>query len=173
MSFEMRSDVELLLTIVDNESDCVDRLTGKVVRLSRKGVAHLTGRAVQTISDYCSGKYNIPMDFWKRLFERTGDTRIWGLLLGDGDTVEVILGDVPPPTNPRAFFKAAVAESGAHHQKQAMIAELLSDGRIDELDRQTVQDYHDAYLRNRHLDAVLHHQIIDVYNRAVAQKEPA
>jgi len=168
---EMRTDRELLLSLVDTEPTVIDRITRQPVVITRKRVAHWTGRAVQTISDYCGGKYNIPIDFWRDILAHHDDPRIADLLLGRLDYELYIHGTARPETG-RDFFRHAVEESGAHHEKQRYIAELLADGRIDELDASTVQKYCDAWVRQRMLDVRLHRSIVDSFNRAMAQKEP-
>lgn len=170
---EMRSDVDLLNALCGEAPIVVDRTTGLAVSLGRKQLAHWTGLAVQTVSDYSTGKYNIPVDFWRRVLDHYLDARIIGLLLGDSHNYELVHhGEVRPNTAPE-FFRDAVEQVGAFVAQQEYIAEILIDGRIDELDGNSVQEYHDAYLRHRLLDAKLHRSIIDKYQRAVAAKAVA
>jgi len=172
MDREMRTDVELLLTLVDNEPTVIDYVTGRPVMVTRKCVARWTGRSIQTISDYVSGRYNIPIEFWARLLEHYHDARIADLVLMHTD-YELFFHDKATPASTRDFFRRAVEESGLHHQKQVYIADLLADGRIDELDASTVQAYADAYVHHRMADAALHRAIIETFNRAMHAKEPA
>ncbi len=173
MEGEMRSDVELLLNLCNKASLVHDRLTRRWVSFSRQRVAHWTGLAVQTVSDYCSGKYNIPIEFWRRILEHCYDPRIVALLLGDPSRWELLIDTDPEPQTGADFFRRAVEDSGAYHEQQKYIAEILADKRIDELDTQTVVDYNDAYAHQRYLGAQLHRGINRVYHDALAAKGAA
>jgi len=162
---EMRTDVELLNALC-NEAPLVMEASGLAFPLSKKRIAHVTGMSVQTVSDYGSGHYNIPIEFWRRLLSYCCDPRIIALLLGDDGRFEVVVHNRLPESEGRDFFKQAVADEGDHYQKMMYVAEMLADGRIDELDRASVQSYHDAYLRHRMTDAALHHAIMRQYRKA-------
>ena len=170
MEGELRTDLELLLDLFNAAPLVRDRATGHCVVFSRKQVAHWTGLALQTISDYCGGKYNIPISFWQRILEHCHDSRIVALLLGDASSWELTMDCNPQPHTGADFFRSAVEQTGAHHEKQTYIAEMLADNRIDELDRQTILDYNDAYAHHRHLDAQLHRSINLAHERSRAAK---
>ena len=173
MEQDMRSDVELLNTLCDEAPLVVDRVTGRSVVLSKKVIALWTGRAVQTVSDYATGKLNIPIEFWRRILEHHFDPRIPNLLFPEDYDHQAIAPWRAEPANARQFFRQAVQESGAHHAKQTYIADILADGRIDELDASTVQDYADAYVHHRALDCQLHRAILQAFNRAMAARKVA
>jgi len=170
---EMRSDVDLLVSLVDSDLTVIDRATGRPVILTRKTIAHWTGMSVQTVSDYCSGKYNIPIDFWRRIIERHFDPRVVALLIGDRIPYEVILYDAPEPETSRDFFRRAVEESGVHHETQTRIADILADGQVDELDGEAVHAYAEAWARHRQVDSHLHRSIITAFNNSLARKARA
>lgn len=173
MEREMRSDAELLVDICNEAPLVLDRVTGRLVPLSRKIVAFWTGLSIQTISDYCLGNINIPIRFWRAILEHTFDRRILELLLPDDYEADVIAPNHASPVNARQFFRAAVEESKAFHDKQCMIADILADGRIDELDANAVQTYADRRAYHKHLEATLHWEIIQAFNRSVAAKAEA
>lgn len=170
MKGEMRSDADLLNALCDEAPHVIDRLTGNVACVSKKVIATWTGLAVQTVSDYATGKYNIPIDFWARILNHYYDSRIARLLFHFRDDVEIMFQQGEIPTS-RSFFSDAVTESGAHHKKQTYIATLLADGRIDELDASTIQAYDDAYYRHREIDCALHAAVMRTYRKSLAAKE--
>ena len=169
MNQQMRGDVELLNLLCD-EAPLVVGKDGASAQLSAKRIAHLTGFAQQTVSDYRRGKYNIPVEFWRRLLEHYPDSRIIALLLGDSGDYEVLYKGYMPADHPADFFRAAVAEEGSHHRKLAYIADILADGRIDELDETTVQSYHDEYVQHRSRDCSLHFAVMQAFRKAQRRK---
>lgn len=170
MEIDLRSDAELLNALCDEAPVVQDRQTGRQMSLAKKVIAAWTGRAVQTVSDYATGRLNIPIEFWRSLLDHYFDPRIVVLLVPDDYDWEVHPTLNDPPRLARQFFRAAVEETGAHHTKQTYIADLLADGRIDELDGLTVQQYADAYHRHRELDWQLHRSIMTAYRSAVSRK---
>lgn len=172
MNGDMRHDVDLLIHLCDTAPIVADRLTGRHVQLSRKQIAEWTGLSVQTISDYGTGVRNIPVGFWRDLLRRCFDPRIVALLTGDDAAIEVIYQPLSREPTARDFFRQAVETEGAHHEQMKQVAELLADGRVDELDARTVQAYSDAWYRHRLVDAQLHRSIMDTYQRAVTKETP-
>ncbi len=168
MDREMRSDAELLNCLCD-EAPVITFASGGVASLSKKLIAQWTGRSVQTVSDYATGKLNIPIDFWSRILVHFHEPRIVALLLGDSLYEYTRLPADAQPTG-RQFFKDAVTESGAHHEKMKHIAGILEDGHINELDARRVQEYHDSYIQHRYRSAVLHHQVMHAFQRSRAEK---
>lgn len=166
---EMRSDVDLLNALCDEAPVVEDLVTGRPVAISRKLLAQWTGVSIQTVSDYGTGKYNIPLDFWSRILAHHFDARIPAMLFAQcGYPVTFGMCRVPVSCE-RGFFKSAVEESGAYHETQKQIAELLADGRIDELDASTIQKYDDAHCRFISLSVGLHATIMRRYREAVSE----
>ena len=168
---EMRTDAELLNRLVDTAPIVVDRLTDHAVQLSRATVAAWTGLAVQTISDYCTGKLNIPVVFWQRILLHHLDLRIVRLILPLNCACEVYATELPPIRSARAFFKQALELEGAHHAMMNRIVDIIADGRIDELDADSIKAYHDAYHAHRTRDDQLHRMVMIAYQDAPAPSE--
>ena len=173
MDHEMRSDVDLLVDIFNNNPLVTDRAIGRQVVVTRKLVSYWTGVSIQTISTYCTGQHNIPIHFWRVLFSKCPDPRIPALLLGYEENYELILHDDDESCAPREFFKEAVENNGTHHETQKYIAEIIADGRIDELDERSVTDYHDAYIVHRQTEARLHRAIMNTYQRHAVKARAA
>ena len=173
MNGEMRNDVDLLIQLFDEAPIVQDRVTGHPVAFSRKVVSYWTGLSIQTVSDYATGKINIPISFWRSILQRFFEPRIVVLLLPAEDYLcEIVPLTIQPDTS-KGFFRRAVEETGAFHAKQQRIAEILADGQVDELDEKSVPAYDDAYLRHRAMDASLHRSILTAYNRSVLAREAA
>jgi len=167
---DVRRDAELLDDLLSAAPLVCDRVTGVHVVLSAKQIAAWTDRSVQMISQYKNGQTNIPVDFWRHVLRHYCDIRIVALLCPDNCLIEVInVAEQSPETAP-AFFRQAVESEIEHHDKQRYLAELLADGRIDELDELTVRNYDDAFHSHRTRDAALHRAVIHAWNRAVAAK---
>lgn len=167
---EMRSDVDLLNALCDEAPVVHDLVSGRCEVLSRKLIAAWTGVSIQTVSDYGTGKYNIPLDFWARILAHHFDPRIPRLLFGQCGYPVTFGMCIVSPGAERGFFRSAVEESGAYHETQKQIAELLADGRIDELDEKTIQKYDDAHARFISLSVGLHSAIMRRYRDAVAER---
>lgn len=168
MESEMRSDAELLNCLC-NEAPVITYSSGAIGSLSKKTLAEWSGRSIQTVSDYATGKLNIPIDFWARILTHYHEPRIVALLLGDG-LYECYRLPAEGQRCCRQFFVDAVTESGAHHEKMRIVAEILQDGHINELDGRKVQEYHDSYIQHRDRSAILHHQIMNAYQRSRAER---
>lgn len=167
---EMRSDVDLLNCLCDEAPVVTDLVTGLPVAISRKLLARWTGVSIQTVSDYGTGKYNIPLDFWSRVLAHHFDPRIPRMLFTHCGFPVCFGMCIVSPGAERGFFKSAVAESGAYHETQKQIAELLSDGRIDELDENTIQKYDDAHARFISLSVGLHATIMRRFRAAISER---
>jgi len=50
------------------------------------------------------------------------------------------------------------------------LANIIADGRIDELDNASVTAYHAAYMKHRMRDAQLHAAIIDRHTKSFSRK---
>ena len=171
MANEMRTDAELLDALLNEASILIDQNHNRAHSFNVKVVAHWTGLSVQTISDYRTGKTNIPVDFWRRILEHNFDMRIVRLLIPDAYHADITpLTAGPPRTGPQ-WFRQAVEAEGKHHEQQVYLAEILADGRVDETDAATIQAYDDAFFVHRQRDALLHRAIVTEYRRAVARKE--
>lgn len=163
---EMRSDADLLNNLCDSGACVRDRVTGRGVCITRKLIAEWTGYSIQAISDFGTGKTRIPAHFWKDFLRHHFDGRIIDLFVPDEYGSEFVDLRINPPQTGRSFFKDAVATMGLYHEQQKYIAEILADGRVDELDAATVQRYADAYAHHRHEDAALHRAILHKFNTA-------
>lgn len=166
MVYEMRTDADLLNKLCDEAPLVTDRVTGRIVTLSRQTLAYWTGMSVQTISDYATGKHNIPADFWRRVLEHYVDPRILLLLLPDDGCFDVCVTDRATPADEPAFFKEALALQKAHNEQLTYILDILSDGRIDELDASTIHQYRDAHHGHRLRDAQLYRAINATFSAA-------
>ena len=173
MCHEMRTDAELLGTILNEAPVVRDRQTGRPFVLSAKVLAGWTGRSIQTVSDYRIGKTNIPVDFWKLLLTRFIDNRILALFT-PGD-MDIEMHSIPACRHETAsaFFIETLKAEREHSEMQQWIAEILADGQVDELDASTIQKYDDAYHVHRVRDAALHRGILTRFNRAMAAREVA
>ena len=152
----MRTDAELLNHLVDVAPIVVDRLTSHALQLSRATVAAWTGLAVQTISDYCTGRLNIPVSFWQRILLHHLDLRIVHLILLLNCACEIYATELPPISSARAFFRQALELEGTHHAMMSRIVDIIADGRVDELDTESIEAYHDTYHDHRERDDRLH-----------------
>ena len=171
MRYEMGTDTDLLNGLVNSGDIVVDRLTGHKVALSRKQFAYWTARSVQTISDYGTGKHNIPLDFWRRILAHHFDQRILHLLIPDDVDVEVAFLNARPLSSPQEFFRHAIELEGAHHRTMMRITDILADGRVDELDAAAVKAYHASHCAHRDLDSTLHREIMRTFNQSTAHQE--
>ena len=173
MSHDVRSDAEFLCHLCDSCPCVADRATGVHITITAKLIAHWTGLSLQTVSDYKTGKTNIPVGFWRALLEHTFDLRILALICPWDAAVEI--RDIrinQAPSGPQ-FFRQAVELEGKHHEQMKYVAEMLADGRIDELDLATVKGYDDAYQEHRQRDAALHHAIVNTFSRTMERKAAA
>jgi hypothetical protein len=157
--------VDLLVHLTDDCPVVFDRRSGGPVSLTAKVIARWTDRSLQTISDYRTGKTNIPVEFWRRVLEHYFDARIIALLVPDCLHWEAFDHDHLVDTAP-AFFRQAIAAEGAHHEQMKYVADILGDGRVDELDAGTIQKFSDAYVAHRTRDAQLHRSIIAAFHRS-------
>jgi len=162
---DMRSDVELLVHLTDDCPVVFDRVARFNVVLTAKVIARWADRSLQTISDYRSGKTNIPIEFWRRVLEHYFDARIIQLLVPDCLYWEAFDPGRLVNTAP-SFFKEAVAAEGAHHEQMKMVAEILGDGRVDEIDASSIAKFNDAYMEHRTRDIALHRSINAAYTCA-------
>lgn len=169
---DMRADAELLNAML-NDAPLIHLDDGATVALSAKLIAHWTDRATQTISDYRTGKLNIPVDFWRALLSHYFDMRIVQLILPGGYSAEVHShGEYIPLTGPQWFREAILAER-EHHEQSMYLADILADGRVDETDAQTIKGYDDAFHAHRHREALLHRAILTAYRRNQLARSPA
>jgi len=161
---DMRRDVELLNAVLNESPHVRDVHTDHWVCLSAKQLADWTNRSLQTISDYRTGKTNIPVDFWRAVFERTCDLRIVALLVPiDLFNVEVNRRQERAPETPAQFFREALVAEGEYHEQQKVLCDILADGKIDDLDARRVTAYDDAFWRHRVRDASLHRAVLAKY----------
>jgi hypothetical protein len=171
MDCDMRTDAELLVELTDAAPTVRDRITGHIVVASAKQVAAWTGRSVQTVSDYRSGKTNIPIDFWRALLGRCMDSavnsRILRLLAPDNAVLEFLPLEPVPAATPRDVFAQMLDAESAHHEKQRYLLEILADNRVDELDREAVQQFVDAFDAHRQRDALIYRTVIERYNQTL------
>lgn len=170
MSQDMRSDVGLLCALLDESPLVRDRLTGYVAPLSAKLLAHWTDRSIQTVSDYRTGKTNIPAEFWKRFLEHYYDPRVIVLFIPGSVIWEAVTTEGIDAVTAPAFFREALHAEAQYHEQQTYLANILADGRVDELDASTVVGYHDAFHRHRHTDAQLFRAIVAHYNKTTLAK---
>lgn len=160
---DMRTDAELLGAMLNESEHLFDRVAQVNVCLSAKVIAQWTNRSLQTISDYRTGKTNIPIDFWREMFARTWDMRIASLLFPDYCNIEINDRRQCSVAKPKDFFREALQAEGLYHQQQSALCEILADGKIDDLDGQRVQKYDDAYWQHRTRDSRLHRAILHSY----------
>jgi len=170
MDYEMRTDAELLIDLFNDAPLVTDRISGVAFPLSRKLVASWTGMSVKTISDYCTGKYNIPIDFWRRWIEHNFDVRILQLLLGNSGKYEIIVNDAIDPLTPGAMFKSIVEQDGLYHKQMMYLADIIADGRIDEVDNASVERYHHAHQHHRVRDLQIHEFIMASHAKSFNEK---
>lgn len=168
MECEMRNDAELLTDLTSEAPMVRDRVTGCPVSLSRKVIADWAGLSQVTICDYCTGKYNIPIGFWRRVLEHYVDPRIFRLLIPENYHYEVYPIEVRSVATTRDFFRDTLRLEQAHHQMMVYLAGILADGQVDELDAASIQRYDDGYLIHRQRDDQLHRSIMVTYQRAAA-----
>jgi len=166
MDHDVRTDAELLAWFCDHCPTVSDRVTGCPATICPKTLSVWTGKSVQMISQYRSGQTNIPVEFWRSFLDHHFDRRIVGLMIPFGLDFNIVDLRSNMPASPKEFFKDAVAAEVAYHQQMLRVAEILADGRIDELDANGVTNYSDAFEAHRSLDARLHHAIINTFNRA-------
>ena len=105
MESEMRTDVELLIALCDDGATVVDRRTGRPLTINAKALSLWSGLSLQTISDYKTGKYNIPISFWRSILDRYVEPRIVSLLIPDGVLFEMMN---PPASMSSAMTSATV-----------------------------------------------------------------
>jgi len=162
---DMRCDVELLNAMLNESPHVHDVHTDRWVCLSAKQLADWTNRSLQTISDYRTGKTNIPIEFWRAVFNRTCDLRVVALLVPiDLYNVEINPRQERGPESPGAFFREALVAESEYHEQAKALCEILADGKIDDLDARRVTAYDDAYWRHRVRDASLHRAVLRRYS---------
>ena len=171
MDHDMRTDAELLNDLVSEAPIVKDRATDRMVAVTRKLLAHWTALSLQTISDYGTGKTNIPIDFWRRILDHYLDPRIIALIMPDTCRFEVYHREPRPPVTGRDFFARMLDLEQVHHQMMSRVAAIIADGQVDELDTSSVQAYDDDYQAHRARDDQLHESIIAAYRHAVARRE--
>ncbi len=135
-----------------------------------KQLAMWTGYATPTVYKYHDGTKTIPSIIWRVLYKHTGDHRI----------VELMTGDVPVIVTPMPTGKAdSAATLGALIQARAKeidwernILDILSDGKVDALDRKLVADikkrFPDMISKLVRIQQMITHQ----YNEATRRKAP-
>lgn len=173
MYHDVRTDAALLNTLLDEKATVVDRQNGHVAQITVKTLSRWTDLSDSTISLYRTGQANIPILFWRRVLEHYLDPRIVALLQPADCDISVAINNINGPASPPEFFREAVRVAGEHHQTMVYIAEMLADGRIDEMDTATVQSYYDSYNAHRVREGALHHAIIATYNRQIEAKAAA
>ena len=162
---DMRRDAELLSLLLQCEPWVLDRMDGKARQFIVKTLVAWTGKSEQTISQYRNGTSNIPVEFWRSILDHHLDPRIVHLLIPLDVRIDLTIDTADEPASPPEFFRAAVQAEGEHHEQMKLICELLADGRIDELDRETVVAYEAAFHQHRLTDAALYRAIVNTYNR--------
>lgn len=171
MDCDVRNDAELLGWFCDHCPTVTDRVTGCPATICPKTLSVWTGKSVQMISQYRAGQTNIPVEFWRAFLEHHIDGRIVALIVPFGLDFELVDIRSNRPASPREFFKDAVAAEIAYHEQMKQVAEILADGRIDELDTGSVVTYSDLYMAHRTRDAALHHAIVNTFNRAQERRK--
>ncbi len=170
---DVRRDAELLSAMLYDEIWVRDRADGKARQFTVKTLVLWTGKSEQTISQYRNGTSNIPVEFWRAVLDHHLDSRVVGLLIPLDVRIDLVIDRGDPPANPAEFFRAAVKAEGEHHEQMKYIADILADGRIDELDAETVEAYENAFHQHRGTDAALHRAIRNTYARRCEQKASA
>jgi hypothetical protein len=161
----MRRDAELLSEMLNDPGFVLDRVDGRLRPFIVKTLVLWTGKSEQTISQYRNGQTNIPIEFWRSILDHHLDHRIVCLLIPIDVRYDLTIDTAHDPASPAEFFRKAVEAEGEHHEQMKQVANLLADGRIDELDRDTVVAYEAAFHLHRITDAALYRAIINTYNR--------
>lgn len=170
MKKEMRTDVELLIALCDGGPAVVDRRTGRPLTINAKALSLWSGLSVQTISDYKTGKYNIPISFWRSVLEHHADPRVIALAMPDDMTAhEISVALAVVPSAPE-FFRESVKACQAYYTQQQYLADILADGRVDELDAASVQKFSDAFRDHQRREASLHAAIVGTFEFTRARK---
>jgi hypothetical protein len=162
MQGEMYADAELLDAILD-AGDIAHN--GTVV--TAKYLAYVSGYSVKTISDYRRGKLTIPTQFWRAVWKVTRDFRIPALILADTPCEITINDQIRQIEDDTAVLSQAVEAVGDFHDRQSYLVSILKDGRIDEADRDAIDNYNAAYRRGRQHEAEIHRAV----NRAFVKSQ--
>ena len=170
MSEDVRRDAELLDALLNLAPVVSDRVTGGNAQFTVLTLRDWTDRSQQMISQYRNGITNVPVEFWRRILDHWLDDRILDLICPSDCSFDIHVTAGNGPASAPEFFREAVTAEGAHHEQMKYVAEMLADGRIDELDGRSVKVYHDAWLRHRARDAVLHRAILNTYHRTIERK---
>jgi len=158
---EMSYDAELLDDMLNSAAVMRDG-----VILTAKALSLRTGYATQTISDYRRGRINIPVRFWRLVWNLTRDLRVANLLLADTPCEITFSDQVRDIADSDDLLQAAVDSLREFHQQEAYLLEILKDNRIDEADRVAIDQFNLAYARARQTQTEVHRAI----NRAYADR---
>lgn len=170
---DVRTDAALLITLLDEKASVLDRQNGHLAQITVKTLSRWTGLSDTTISLYRMGQANIPISFWRRILEHHIDARIIALLTPVDCSFDLNVNSIDGPASAPEFFREAVKVAGEHHETMKYVAEMLADGRIDEMDSATVQAYYDSFQSHRLRESALHQAIITTYNRQAEAKAQA
>jgi len=170
MVYEMRTDAELLNVLLNEAPMVAEQRTGHTQALSAKLIGYWTGRAVQTVSDYRTGKLNIPIDFWRRILDHYLDMRIVRLLISDLYIVEVTPHVAPPPPVGVEWFHQAVEVIGTFHAQQKSLADIIADGKVDASDAAAVAAYDRAFHEHRATEAALHRATLAAFENSLGRQ---
>jgi len=140
--------------------------------LSISAVAQAAGMADSTLYEYTGGRRkNIPMRVWRALFELTQDVRIVELLTGH---VEVFVVPVPKPEPEDVTaetLKRLIQKRRMDIECEQAILDILADGRIDQADREAIEQYRQAHPDAIRLDAQIYYTIMHHYEQALKTEQ--
>lgn len=108
-----------------------------------KQLAMWTGYAATTVYKYRDGAKTIPSIIWRVLYRHTHDHRIVELMTGD---VPVIVTPLPAGNGDTAATLSTLIEARGHELEwERVILDILSDGKVDALDRRQVAQIKDRF----------------------------
>jgi hypothetical protein len=146
----MSDDHILMHTIVEDHAITVKQLAGE------------TGLAAPTIYKYLGGQATIPSVIWRKLFETTGDARIWKLVTGKTRMTLVHQSEKRVPLG-RPVLMDLIRARRHQIEFEKEVLDILEDGRIDRSDRITIAKIEQDYPKAVDAMASIYYAVVEAY----------
>ncbi len=105
-------------------------------------LAQKCGLADSTVYEYTGGrKKNIPVNIWRALFELTEDMLILELITGNSEIFAVPKPKFNRENIDNATLQKLIEKRRKDLECEMAILEILSDGKVDKTDHQSVETY--------------------------------
>lgn len=139
----------------------------KEYNISISQLAEAAGMADSTAYEYTGGrKKYAPLDIYRALYELTEDPRILNLVIGKVESLVIPLPKKGVDDSSEATMKRLIEKRKKDIECEIAILNILADGKIDEEDKDAIDQYKKAHPQSIKLSAQVYHNIMYQYENA-------